>query len=304
MSDSSEEHPARRAVPIATRLRVLRQICGDFRRAVLPAPHRPQPASWPAEKLTAAWLGHATVLVNFFGVRILADPVLFERCGIRLWPLTIGPKRYTAAALTPAELPPIDLVLLTHAHMDHLDIRSLRALPRDTVVVAAARTADVFRRVKFREVIELDWDETREVQTARGSVTVSAFHLRHWGARVRHDDFRRYNAYVLERGGRRLCHMGDTARTDARALASRGPIDLLCAPIGGYHPWINAHCTPEEAAAMADEAGARFVMPIHHQTFKLSWEPQDEPLARFRAALAHDPQRIALTEIGQTFTLP
>ena len=304
MSDTSEEFQARRTVPTRRRLLFLRQVFGDFSRAVPRAPHRPEPAAWPAEKVTAAWLGHATVLVNFFGVRILADPVLFARCGFRLGPLTLGPKRRIAAALAPAALPPIDLVLLTHAHMDHLDLRTLHALPRDTVVVAAARTADVFRRVKFREVIELDWGETREVQTARGAVTVSAFHLRHWGARVRHDDFRRYNAYVLERGGRRLCHMGDTARTDARALGSRGPIDLLCAPIGAYDPWIHAHCSPEEAVAMADEAGARFVMPIHHQTFKLSWEPMGEPIARFQAALAHDPQRIALTEIGQTFTLP
>ncbi len=304
MSDSSEERQARRAVPTSTRLRILRQICGDFRRAVRPAPHHPQPASWSDEKVTAAWLGHATVLVNFFGVRILADPVLFTRCGIHIGPLTVGPKRHIAAALTPAELPPIDLVLLTHAHMDHLDLRTLRALPRDTVVVAAAQTADIFRRVKFREVIELDWNETREIQTARGGVTISAFQLRHWGARMQYDDFRRYNAYLLERGGRRLCHMGDTARTDARVLSSRGPIDLLCAPIGAYHPWVHAHCSPEEAAAMADEAGARFFMPIHHQTFKLSWEPMDEPIARLRAALAKDPQRLALTEIGQTFTLP
>ena len=304
MSDTSEERQARRAVPTATRLRLLRQICGDFRRTVQPAPHRPQPASWPAEKVTAAWLGHATVLVNFFGVRILTDPVLFTRCGLRIGPFTLGPKRYIAPALTPAELPPIDLVLLTHAHMDHLDLRSLHAVPRDTVVVAAARTADLFRRVKFREVIELDWGETREIQTAGGGVTISAFQLRHWGARMQYDDFRRYNAYVIERRGRRLCHMGDTARTDARALGSRGPIDLLCAPIGAYRPWIHAHCSPEEAAVMAEEAGARFVMPIHHQTFKLSWEPMDEPLVRFRAALAHDPQRLALTEIGQTFTLP
>ena len=85
---------------------------------------------------------------------------------------------------------------------------------------------------------------------------------------------------------------------------SRGPIDLMMVPIGAYHPWIANHCTPEEAVEMADEAHARFVMPIHHETFKLSWEPLDEPISRFRAELAHAPERIALTEIGQTFVLP
>jgi L-ascorbate metabolism protein UlaG (beta-lactamase superfamily) len=98
--------------------------------------------------------------------------------------------------------------------------------------------------------------------------------------------------------------MGDTARTSAHHLGARGPIDLICAPIGAYQPWIRAHCTPEEAVAMANEAGARFVMPIHHQTFKLSWEPMEEPIARFRAALATAPERIALHEIGGTFALP
>jgi L-ascorbate metabolism protein UlaG (beta-lactamase superfamily) len=156
----------------------------------------------------------------------------------------------------------------------------------------------------FREVIELDWNETRDVETPRGNVTVTACKLRHWGARMQYDAFRRYNAYVVERGGRRLGYLGDTARTDASALGARGPIDLLCAPIGTYYPWIHAHCSPEEAIAMADEANARFIVPLHHQTFKMSWEPLDEPIARFRAALAQQPERMALTEIGQTFTLP
>ena len=279
-------------------------MLSDLARAVPPAPHHPEPGAWDASKVTAAWLGHATVLVNFFGVTLLTDPTFFLRCGIRLGPFTLGPKRYVACALNPRELPPIDIVLLSHAHMDHLDIRSLRALPLDTVVVTARSTADLFRRIRFRQVIELDWNEVREIETPRGRVTVSAFQLQHWGARLQYDDFRSYNAYVLERGGKRLCHMGDTARTNASALASRGPLDLIFAPIGAYNPWIRAHCTPEEALAMADEARARFIMPIHHQTFKLSWEPMEEPIARFLTAMQAHPERIALKEIGETFALP
>lgn len=289
---------------VVSRLRFLTMMVRDSRRAVLPAPHHPQPGTWRDDRVTASWLGHATVLINFFGVNILTDPVFFDRCGIRVPPLTIGPKRYIACALKPRELPRIDLVLLSHAHFDHLDLRSLRAVSREAVVVTAGRTADIFRRIRFRKVIELDWDECREIETARGPVTVAAFQLRHWGARMQHDDYRHYNSYILERGGKRLGHLGDSARTPAHRLGSRGPIDLLCVPIGAYQPWIRAHCTPEEAVEMGNEAGARFLMPIHHQTFNLSWEPMDEPIQRFTAALKDDPGRIALTEIGQTFEIP
>jgi L-ascorbate metabolism protein UlaG (beta-lactamase superfamily) len=80
--------------------------------------------------------------------------------------------------------------------------------------------------------------------------------------------------------------------------------DLAIMGVGAYQPWIRVHGTPEQAVAMADMAGARFIMPIHHQTFKLSFEPLREPIARFTAALAHEPERIALREIGETFILP
>ncbi len=287
-----------------SRFRFLTMMLSDCRRAVLPAPQHPQPLTWPDDRVTVAWLGHATVLINFYGVNILTDPVLFARCGIRVPPLTIGPKRYIACALKPEELPRIDLVLLSHAHFDHLDLRSLRTISPEAVVVTARQTADIFRRLRFREVVELGWNESREIETARGPVTVAVFQLRHWGARMQYDDYRQYNAYVFERAGKRLGHLGDSARTSAQALGTRGPIDLLFVPIGAYHPWIRAHCTPEEAVAMADEARARYLLPIHHQTFKLSWEPMDEPIQRFVTALHTTPERVALTEIGQTFVLP
>ncbi len=97
----------------------------ELRRPIQPATARPTPNEWPDGHLTAAWLGHATVLLNFFGVTILTDPVLFARCGVRFPFFTVGPKRMTEPALTIDELPPIDLVLLSHAHFDHLDTRTL-----------------------------------------------------------------------------------------------------------------------------------------------------------------------------------
>ena len=287
-----------------SRFRFLRHVTGDYRRRVLPAPHHPKPREWPPDRVTTAWLGHATVLINFYGIRILTDPVFYARIGMHFGPLTFGPKRYIACAIRPSELPPIDLLLLSHAHMDHLDLRSLRQVTRDCTVITAAQTADLLAGLHFREVHELAWNSDQRIETKSGALEVAAFQLRHWGARMQWDVQRKYNAYVIERNGRRLCFCGDTARTDGRPIGSRGPIDLIMTPISAYDPWINNHCTPEEAVEMADEAGARFIMPIHHETFKLSSEPMDEPIRRFQAALSQQPGRIALTEIGDTFTLP
>ena len=217
-------------------------------------------------------------------------------------PLTFGPKRYVAPALRPRELPRLDFIVLTHAHMDHLDLGTLRRIPRDVTVVTAASTADLLAPMRFRDVVEINWGESRQFTGARGRLGIEALKVQHWGARVRHDVHRGFNGYLLERNGRRICVAGDTARTSFAAAGRRGPIDLMAVPIGAYNPWIASHCTPEQAVAMANEAGARFVLPIHHQTFRLSWEPMDEPIQRFVRALA--PERIALREIGDTFVLP
>jgi L-ascorbate metabolism protein UlaG (beta-lactamase superfamily) len=255
--------------------------------------------------LTAAWLGHSTVLLNFFGITILTDPVLFPRIGIRLPFLTIGPKRLTHPALTFRELPPIDLVLLSHAHFDHLDTRTLHRFGKRTQVVTAPRTRDLLRWTRLRQITELGWNETRAVQTAAGDLVVKAFRVQHWGARLQYDDYRGYNGYVMERHGRRVIFAGDTALTNSFAgLRDDRPCDLAIMGIGAYEPWIRSHCTPEEAVAMADDAGARFILPVHHQTFKLSFEPFREPIERFTAALQDEPERIAVRAIGETFVLP
>ena len=274
-------------------------------RPIAPAAARPRPAEWPNDRLTAAWLGHSTVLLNFFGVTILTDPALFPRIGIRLPFVTIGPKRLTSPALRVPELPPIDLVLLSHAHFDHLDTRTLRRFDARTEVVTAAKTGDLLRRMRFGKVTELGWDESYELKTAAGPLRVRAFQVNHWGARMRRDDYRGYNGYLLERRGRRVLFSGDTAMSQRFAgLREEGPIDLAIFGIGAYEPWIRSHCTPEQAVAMAEAAGARYLLPVHHQTFKLSFEPFREPIERFVAALADEPERIALREIGETFVLP
>ncbi len=277
----------------------------ERRRPIAPAFARPKPETWSNNELTAAWLGHSTVLVNFFGLWIITDPVLMDRIGVRLPFLTIGPKRLTAPALTLAELPPIDLVILSHAHFDHIDRATLKRFPASTRVITAQSTRDLLRGTKFAEVIELNWNQSVKLVLRGMELEVFAFRAQHWGARLRYDEHRRYNSYVISRRGRRVIYAGDTAMAKAFAKLRDGKaFDLAIMSIGAYDPWIRSHATPEQAVAMADAAGARYIMPVHHQTFRLSVEPFREPIKRFTRALAASPERIALREIGETFVLP
>ena len=277
----------------------------ELRRPIAPASARPRPQEWPNDRLTAAWLGHSTVLLNFFGVTILTDPVLFPRIGIRLPFLTIGPKRLTQPALEFDELPPIDLILLSHAHFDHTDTRTLHRFGKQTQVVTAPRTRDLMRWTRLHRIIELRWNETYRIQVATGDLLVRAFRVQHWGARLQYGNYRGYNGYLIERAGRRIIFGGDTALTsDFENVRDGRPCDLAIMAIGAYQPWIRSHCTPEQAIAMADMTEARFIMPVHHQTFKLSFEPFHEPIGRFTSALQKEPERVALREIGETFVLP
>jgi L-ascorbate metabolism protein UlaG (beta-lactamase superfamily) len=275
-------------------------------RPIAPTFTKPDPAQWSDNQVTAAWLGHATVLINFLGIKILTDPVLYPRIGIRV-PLlfTIGPKRLTGPALTVHELPKIDLILLSHAHFDHFDLRTLRHFGHSTKVVTAPHTRDLLRWTRFGDVTELSWGEHKTVETPVGSIDVVAVPVKHWGARVQRDDYRGYNGYLIERNGHRILFGGDTAYTETFADLRRfGPIDVAIMSLGAYNPWIRTHCSPEQAVQMANDAGARFIMPVHHRTFKLSFEPFREPIERFEAALRDTPERIALREIGETFVLP
>jgi L-ascorbate metabolism protein UlaG (beta-lactamase superfamily) len=274
-------------------------------RPIAPAFTKPKPSEWTDANLTAAWLGHSTVLNNFFGVHILTDPVLFARIGIRVpFLFTIGPKRLTAPALKINELPNIDVVLLSHAHFDHFDWRTLSHFNRSTQVILPPKTRDLLHWTRLVDAIELRWGESRSIQTQAGTIKVIAVRVKHWGARMQTDDYRGYNGYLVERNDRRILFAGDTAFTGLRELRKYGSIDLAIFSIAAYNPWIQSHCTPEEAAQMANDAAARFIMPVHHQTFRLSFEPFREPIERFETALKQHPERIALREIGETFVLP
>jgi L-ascorbate metabolism protein UlaG (beta-lactamase superfamily) len=274
-------------------------------RPIAPAFTKPRPQDWSDRDVTVSWLGHATVLINAFGIKILTDPALFPRIGIRLPGFTIGPKRLTAPALTVDELPDIDIILLSHAHFDHFDLRTLHHFGGSTKVVTAPCTKDLLRWTRLREVTELGWGARAAIKTREGDIDIVAFRVQHWGARVQRDMHRGYNGYLLQRRDRRIVFGGDTAITDSFAeLRGFGKIDLAIMSIGCYNPWIRTHCAPEQAVQMANDAGAEFIMPVHHQTFRLSFEPLREPIERFAAALSTTPERIALREIGETFVMP
>jgi L-ascorbate metabolism protein UlaG (beta-lactamase superfamily) len=273
--------------------RLIRQAIQETRRPVALPRHKPEPAKWNDREITAAWLGHSTVLINFFGLNILTDPVLFPRVGADLGFATIGPKRLVASPLAPGELPRIDLVLLSHAHLDHFDMRSLQQLHSTTKAVTAASTRDLFSATALRDVTELRWGESINVATAHGDVNVSAFEVNHWGARWRHDKHRGYNGYILERDGKRILFGGDTAMTDKfKLIRGQRPFDLAIMPIGSYKPFKRCHCTPEESVAMTNDAGAERLLPIHFKTFRLGEEGTTEPLERLDAVMSQD--RIAL----------
>jgi len=276
-----------------------RSIVRDFKRQILPAPYRPHPQFWPDSGLHAAWLGHTSVLLKIDGVTVLTDPVFSARAGIGMGPVTLGLKRLVEPALSLAELPKIDVILLSHAHMDHFDIRSLRRLESPTTtVVTATRTADLLRVPRYGAVHELGWGERARV----GPLEIRAFQVKHWGARMRSDTYRGYNGYTIEAGRYRVLFGGDTAMTTAfRALKTSRPFDLAIMPVGAYDPWIRSHCNPEQAWQMAQDAGAEFFLPVHHQTFTLSREPYFEPIQRVCESAGRHPDRVALHRIGQQF---
>ncbi len=278
-----------------------KQYSREMRRPIARAALQPDPRAWPDTGLHAAWLGHSTVLLKVDGTTILTDPVFSDRAGLSLGPVTVGLKRLVAPALPLSRLPQLDLIVLSHAHMDHFDIPTLRLLEgRRTSVVTAYRTSDLLRPRRYREVREMRWGDRTRV----GAAELRALEVNHWGARVRTDVYRGYNGYLIEVGRYRILLAGDTAITQAfRAVRTSKPVDLAIMPIGAYNPWIHYHCTPEQAWQMGNDAGAERFIPVHHQTFQLSREPLLEPIERFHNAAGNQAERIAISRMGQEITL-
>jgi L-ascorbate metabolism protein UlaG (beta-lactamase superfamily) len=265
---------------------------------IISAQLKPDPVTWPDDRLTVSWLGHATVLLNLHGSWLLTDPALQNRIGIGRGFATLGPRRLIEPALRPAELPHLDLILLSHAHMDHTDLGTLRKLPSRTRIVVQSGNRDLVRR--FERVDELAWGERLEA----GEIRIESVEAAHWGARTITDRHRGYGGYLIQKDGKTVLFAGDTAYTDVLdKYGRRGPITLAILPIGAYDPWIANHASPEQAWAMFKALGAEYVLPVHHSTFRLSREPVDEPLGRFLAAAGEERWRVLPTTVGATWSV-
>src|SRR5436190_21895251 len=190
-----------------------RRLVADARRNILSAPVKPEPAKWSDNRITMSWLGHTTVLINFYGIHILTDPALGDRIGVSLGLGTVGPKRFIAPALRFKELPAIDVLLLSHAHMDHMDIGSLRRFPPATYTISAKETSDVLASGRRKRITELAWNEEATFRNGKGELRVEAFAVKHWGERWPSEKPRGYNGYILRREGKAILFGGDTALT-------------------------------------------------------------------------------------------
>jgi len=260
---------------------------------------------WEAIEFGAFWFGHASVMLRMpvsGGARatVYADPNFREHAGFRVFGRKVGRHRSTALPEEIERSPHPDVVLLSHAHFDHWDREALhwlaRISDRETVAVIPTGTHDLLP-TGFSHVVEIAWGEEREVHGLR----VRAIEPKHWGARAVWDRHRGYNAYVIEGGGKRVVFAGDTAETDTfDHLHDAGGTDLAVLPIGNYYePWENQHCTPEQAAAMAERMGARFVLGMHHATFRDRIEPIDEPLERLVEAFGES--RVVCQRVGEVW---
>ena len=238
------------------------------------------------------WIGHASFLIQIDGANLLIDPNWSK------WLKVI--KRIKHPGIKLHELPSIDLVLVTHAHFDHLDRKTLREVAEDQPVVVPFEVGNLVHDLGFKSVHELHYWETFDYKSLKISLTP----CHHWGARMLHDSHRGFGGYVIEVGGRTIFHCGDTAYFDGfREIGMRYDIDLALLPIGAYDPpsGREVHMNPEEAVKAFIELKAKTLIPMHFGTFRLSYEPVHEPPIRLLAcARKHGIEdRVAVMVEGQ-----
>ena len=234
---------------------------------------------------TVTWLGHASFLIRLGGKTVLTDPYLTEYAS----PISIGPKRYVAPGISIERLPPIDLLLISHNHYDHLDRRTLARLPRRdrTTVVVPLGLADSLREFGFKEVREVTWGQTNDFDALRVTA-VPAIHSSGRGLADENETL--WAGYVLASAQAKIYFAGDTAYHGLifkRIRETHGAMDIALVPIGAYEPtnmMAHVHVDPQEAVAIGRDVGAKRLVPMHWGTVVLATEPPFEPPTRFRAA--------------------
>ena len=252
----------------------------------------------PGEPARVTWLGHASFLVQLDGVSLLVDPALKPS-------IFGGIDRNVPPGLTVEALPPIDSVLVTHGHYDHLDMPTVEAV--GAPVVAGLGLEGTFR-ARGLFATELGWWSTTRVRDVR----ITFVPAQHWSRRGLFDTNETlWGGFVIEGSTATLYHSGDTAYFEGfREIAARFPrIDAALLPIGAYDPaWFmeKQHMNPEQAVRAFEDLGARTLVAMHWGTFKLSDEPLDEPPRRLEAERERRnlaPERVRVLAVGETLTL-
>jgi L-ascorbate metabolism protein UlaG (beta-lactamase superfamily) len=233
------------------------------------APVEAPPLAVGHGEIGVTFVGHATVLIEIDGIRILTDPVLSSR--------VVALKRLVAPGLPRGGLPELDLVLVSHGHLDHLDLPTHRRIAsRRTVALVAENLGDLVERCGYDDVVEMPWG--REYRF--GGVRVTALEVNHWGRRGLLPDRRGYTGFLIEGESGSVFFPGDTAYTPLfREYGERFRIDVALLPIGAYDPpsFRRVHMNPEDAWQAFVDLRARWLVPIHWGTFVLSYERVDEP---------------------------
>ncbi len=289
---------------------LMRRLADRRRRPAVPDGHvLGEPAALAGlERLAGAhsltWLGHASFLIRLGGKTMISDPYLTDWAG----PVRgTGPKRLVPAGIGLANLPPIDALILSHNHYDHLDGWAIRAMPgkdRITVIVPLG-LGRYFTRRGYRDVREVDWYHSVDL----GPVAITALPALHWSKRTPFDRNRSlWASFSIRSADHHLWFAGDTGYgTIFEQLGrSHGPFDTVLVPIGAYEPadiMRPHHTTPEEAVQVARDMRAHTMVAMHWGTVVLTDEPAFEPPGRFRAAATaagYDEDRAWLMKIGET----
>ena len=226
-------------------------------------------------EICITWIGHASFLIQTYEVNVLVDPIWSK------WLKVI--KRLKQPGFEIHHLPEIDFVLVTHAHFDHLDRRTLRRVAADQPIVVPIGVGNLVHDLGFHIVHELDcWQKVK-----LGPIDVSLTPCYHWGARFLADLHRGFGGFVINVDGRTIFHCGDSAFFPGfREIGEHYKIDIALLPIGAYDAPTGreVHMNPEEAVRTFIELGAKTLIPMHYGSFRLGYEPLDEPLQRLQKA--------------------